>query len=97
MAINMFDRRYMIEALQSLPPKRTFLKDLFFSNEVTVDTEFVDVDIYKGNQKMAAFVSPKIGSITVKKEGFETKTYRPPLIGLDDITTAEDLITRSIG
>ena len=38
----------------------------------------------------------KIG-IELKKEGFETKTYRPPLIGLDDITTAEDLITRNIG
>lgn len=97
MAIDMFERRTMLAALESLPPKRTFLKDLFFNNVVTSNTEKIDVDIYKGNQKMAAFVSPKIGSITVKKDGWKTETYTPPLIGLDDITTAEDLITRSIG
>ena len=95
--ISMFDKRTMIAALESMPPKRTFLKDLFFNNVITSETDKIDVDIYKGNQKMAAFVSPKIGSITVKKEGWKTETYTPPLIGLDDITTAEDILTRSIG
>jgi hypothetical protein len=73
MAIDMFERRTMLAALESLPPKRTFLKDLFFSNVITSNTEKIDVDIYKGNQKMAAFVRPKIGSITVKKEGFKNE------------------------
>ena len=95
--ISMFDKRTMIAALESMPPKRTFLKDLFFNNVITSETDKIDVDIYKGKQKMAAFVSPKIGSITVKKEGWKTETYTPPLIGLDDITTAEDILTRSIG
>ena len=95
--ISMFDKRTMIAALESMPPKRTFLKDLFFNNVITSETDKIDVDIYKGNQKMAAFVSPKVGSITVKKEGWKTETYTPPLIGLDDITTAEDILTRSIG
>ena len=95
--ISMFDKRTMIAALESMPPKRTFLKDLFFNNVITSETDKIDVDIYKGNQKMAAFVSPKVGSITVKKEGWKTETYTPPLIGLDDITTAEDILTRSMG
>lgn len=95
--ISMFDKRTMIAALESMPPKRTFLKDLFFNNVITSETDKIDVDIYKGNQKMAVFVSPKVGSITVKKEGWKTETYTPPLIGLDDITTAEDILTRSMG
>ena len=97
MAIDMFERRSMLAAIESMPPKRTWLKDTFFSNVVEKDTEKIDVDIYKGNRKMAAFVSPKIGSITVKKDGFKTETYTPPLIGLDDITTAENLLARGIG
>lgn len=95
--ISMFDRRTMIAALEKMPPMRTYLKDLFFSNVVTSDTEKVDIDIYKGNQKMAAFVSPKIGSVTVTRDGFKTETYTPPLIGLDRPTTAEDILKRSIG
>lgn len=97
MAISMFDRRTMIAALESMPPKRTYLKDLFFGNVITSDTEKVDIDIYKGNQKMAAFVSPKVGSITVTRDGFKTETYTPPLIGLDRPTTAEDILKRSMG
>ena len=65
-----------------VPPKRTFLKDLFFNNVITSETDKIDVDIYKGNQKMAAFVSPKIGSITVKKKVGKLKLTHHHLLDL---------------
>jgi len=97
MAISMFDPRVMITALEKMPPKRTFLKDTFFGTVVTSETEKVDIDIYKGNQKMAAFVSKNIGTLTVGRDGYKTQTYTPPVVGNDRITTAEDILKRSLG
>ena len=37
------------------------------------------IDIVKGNRKMAAFVHPMVGGEIVQNEGYETKSYAPPL------------------
>lgn len=51
--INIYEPRYLAEAVRTAPPIRTFLRDRFFSNVKTFSTERVDIDIVKGNRKMA--------------------------------------------
>lgn len=97
MAISMFATRSMMAAIALMPPKRTFLRETFFATVVEFETSKVDVDIYKGNQKMAPFVSPIIGGKTMTREGFKTSTFEPALIAPDTITTAGDILTRSPG
>ena len=59
--INIYEPRYLAEAVRTAPPICTFLRDRFFSKVKTFPTKNVDIDIVKGNRKMAAFVHPMVG------------------------------------
>lgn len=93
--INIYEPRKMIQMLDQMLPTHTFLKDVFFGNIVTSTEDKIDIDIRKGKRRLAPFVSSKIGSETVERLGFTTNTYKPPLVALDMITTADDLLNRS--
>lgn len=97
MAIDMFSTRTMLRMLEQSKRPKSFLRDTFFATETPFDTEYVDIDITKGKRKMAPFVSPRIGSKTVERTGYETKTYKPVLVAPDTITTAEDILKRAAG
>jgi hypothetical protein len=46
---------------------------------------------------MAAFVHPRIGGQVLKEGGYQTKSYKPPLINPYDVTTADQLMERLPG
>lgn len=95
--IDIYDRRSMLQAVRQMMPTNTFLKDLFFADTKTFDTEAVDVDYYKGRRKMAPFVSPRLPGTVVERSGFTTKSFKAPLIKPKRILTADDLKKRSMG
>lgn len=97
MTINIYDPRTMLTAVRSLMPVRTFLKDMFFSKIQTFTTENVDVDYYKGRRKMAPFVSPRLAGKVINRDGFTTKTYKPPMIKPIRMITGDDIMKRSMG
>ncbi|MDP5277149.1 major capsid protein [Chengkuizengella axinellae] len=95
--ISVYDPRTMLEAIKQMKPVRTYLKDTFFTTTRTFTTEKVDVDYYKGRRKMAPFVSPRIAGKVMEREGFNTKTFAPPMIQPERVITAEDLTQRTMG
>ena len=48
--INIYEPRYLAEAVRTAPPICTFLRDRFFSKVKTFPTKNVDIDIVKGNR-----------------------------------------------
>ena len=97
MAYDLFETREMLPMLEEAKPANTFLKSLFFSNEVPFDTEHVDIDIMAGKRRLAPIVAPRFGSKTVERTGYSAKTYKPAQVAPDMITTAEDLLKRMPG
>lgn len=97
MAYDLFETREMLPLLEEAKPANTFLKSLFFSNDVPFDTEHVDIDIWAGKRRLAPIVAPRFGSKTVERTGYSSKTYKPPQVAPDMITTAEDLLKRTAG
>ena len=95
--IDIYQPRYLAEVVRSAPPVHTFLRDTFFTNVKTFTTEEVDIDIVKGDREMAAFVHPKLGAETMAEEGYETKSYKPPMVNPDLVTTAENHMNRAPG
>lgn len=95
--INIYEPRYLAETVRTAPPICTFLRDRFFSKVKTFPTKNVDIDIVKGNRKMAAFVHPMVGGEIVQSEGYETKSYAPPLINPATVTTADMFLQRLPG
>ena len=97
MPVDIYNPRHMIRMIGQLPPLRTFLKDTFFSRSQTFPTESVDFDVKKGGMSMAPFVSPRIGSAVLERQGYRTMTYKPPLVAPKRVMTTDDLDVRLPG
>lgn len=95
--VSIYEPRTMGRVVQKLPPVRTFFRSTFFRNEETFATKNVDVDFKKGSRKVAPFVSRLIGGKIVPNTGYETKTYTPPLVAPEKVTTIDDLLERRPG
>lgn len=97
MTVSMFDSRTMLQAMEQMYPPASFLLDLFFKEENFALTETVDIDIIKGNRKMAPLVRPISEAKVVERLGYQTNTIKPPYIKQKMKTTAQDLLTRPYG
>jgi hypothetical protein len=97
MSIDIFDTRTMLEAIEQFKRPKSFLRDTFFPAATPVETETVDVDIFKGKRRMAPFCSPLSEGKLVENLGFSTSSIKPGYIKPFKITTAADLLKRSIG
>ncbi|PWK16068.1 major capsid protein [Tumebacillus permanentifrigoris] len=98
MAINIYTPRTMMGAVRQMMPVNTFLKTTFFGGVAkTFVTEVIDIDYYKGRRKMAPFVSPRLAGKVMERDGFQTQTYKPPLIKPLRPITSEDLKQRGAG
>lgn len=97
MAINIYDTRTMLQAIEIIKPAQTFFRDTFFPTTVTFPTAKVDVDFRKGKRKMAPFVARTVGGIVVDRQGFRTDTYETPRIAPQRKLTPNDINTRMMG
>ena len=95
--VNIYTPRYLAEVVRQAPPVHTFFRDKFFTNIKPFSTKKVDIDLVKGDRRMAAFVHPRIGGQVLKANGYKTESYAPPLINPYDVTTAEQLMDRLPG
>jgi len=94
---NPFEPRTMGRLIERMPPVHTFFKSTLFKNVKTFVTKSVDVDFKKGNRALAPFVHPKLGGETIANSGFQIKSYTPPLVAPDKVTSVTDLETRMAG
>ena len=94
---NIYTPRYLAEVVRQAPPVHTFFRDTFFTNIKTFATERVDIDLVKGDRRMAAFVHPRAGGKVLTANGYTTESYKPPLVNPYDVTTADQLLTRLPG
>ncbi len=95
--VNIYTPRYLAEVVRLAPPVHTFFRDTFFTNIKTHATERVDIDLVKGDRRMAAFVHPRAGGEVLTSQGYQTESYKPPLINPYDVTTADQLMQRLPG
>lgn len=97
--INLFQSRVMLAMLEQMLPVRTFFLDRFFdgTNPMVSNTEHIDIDVIKGNRRMAPFVNPKLEGKVVERDGYKTFSYKPAYIKPKMITTAEDILKRQPG
>lgn len=97
--INLFQTRVMLAMLEQMLPVRTFFLDRFFDGQSpqVSNAETIDIDVIKGNRRMAPFVNPKLQGKVIERDGYKTFTYKPAYIKPKTITTAEDVLKRQAG
>jgi hypothetical protein len=95
--LNIYRTQTMLSAIQKMMPARTFFRSTFFPGFQTFVTEKVLLDFKKGKRKMAPFVSPRVGGITMDRQGYRTDEYRAPKIAPQRQITLDDLVIRGMG
>lgn len=97
MAVDIFQTRVMLRALEQMYKPKMFLRDTFFKEVKTSNSRHVDIDIMKGKRRLAPYVSPLMEGKLVERVGFETKTYEPPYVKPKMVSTATEFLNRSLG
>ena len=98
--MNIFDTYYMLAAVNELPPEHTFFKRRYFPTNTAMDvfgTTKVLADYKEGSQRRAPFVLPRIGSVSIAREGFSTYELEPGNISISIPLTADQLQNRGFG
>jgi len=100
MALNLFETYSLLMAVQQLTPVSTFLRDRYFPTNDTTDifsTENVLVEYRDGSKKIAPFVAPRKGGVTILRNGYEMKQFKPPYIAPKRMITIDELNKRGFG
>ena len=91
MAFELNDTRSLLGVINRAFPPNPVLTDIFFPNAVTYTSEYIDVDYKKGGRSMAPFVVPGSKGVAMTRDGFETHSYKAPLMRAKRVLTADDL------
>ncbi|CAO1663503.1 Major capsid protein [Halomonas sp. NYA30] len=79
--MDLFATRTMLAAVEQMLRSRRFLGTLYFgATPVTATTATVDIDIIKGNRKMAPFVRPNRPGKVVDRSGSVMRSYKPAYV-----------------
>ena len=97
MTINYYDPLTLKGIIQRTLPLRTFFKTRFFGNAVTFPTETVMWEFSEDRRRLAPYVNPRIGSEAVERDGYNVKSFTPPLVAPERPITNDTLAQKLLG
>lgn len=86
-----------IAAIKEEKPFSTFLRDRYFKFRTAFTTDEVLVEFKDGHKKIAPFVAPRVGGVTIKREGYSAKTFAPAYIAPKRTLTIDELKKKRFG
>lgn len=98
MSVDLFDTRTMLAAVEQMKRSRRFLINTYFgATPIVAPTKNVDIDIIKGNRKLAPFVRPNRPGKVVDRSGSVMRSYQPAYVKPKLETQAGMLLVRQPG
>lgn len=100
MPFNFFDTHNLLMAVEQLTPPTTFLRDRYFPTNDASDifaTNDVLVEYKDGSKRVAPFVAPRKGGVTILRNGYEVQRFEPPCVAPRRMLTIDDLNKRGFG
>ena len=100
MPFNFYDTHTLLMAVQQLIPASTFLRDRYFPTNDASDifsTEDVLVEYRDGTRRLAPFVIPRKGGVTILRKGYTMERYTPPFVAPRRTLTLDELRKRGFG
>ena len=100
MPFNFYDTHTLLRSVQQLTPASSFLRDRYFPTNDATDifaTNDVLVEYKDGDKKLAPFVAPRKGGVTMLRKGYHMERYTPPFVAPKRALTIDDLNKRGFG
>lgn len=97
MAFDLNSTRTLLGVIDRAFPPNPVLINTFFPEAITYPSEYIDIEYIKGGRKMAPFVVPGSKGVNMGREGFETRSYKSPMMRPKRTITADELQKRMAG
>ena len=100
MSFNVFDTHHLLMAVEQLTPAPSFLLNRYFPTNAATDifsTDDVLVEYKDGSKKLAPFVAPRKGGVTMLRKGYTMERYTPPFVAPRRALTIDDLNKKGFG
>ena len=100
MPINFYETHTLLAAIEQLDPPVTFLRDRYFPTNNATDlfaTDDVLIEYREGTKKLAPFVAPRKGGVTISRRGYHMERFAPPYIAPRRSLTSDELKRRGFG
>ena len=100
MGFNFYETHNLLMAVEQLYPPTTFLKNRYFPTNAASDifsTNDVLVEYKDGTKRVAPFVAPRKGGVTILRNGYEVQRFEPPRVAPRRMLTIDDLNKRGFG
>ena len=100
MPFNFFETHTLLMAVEQLTPPTTFLRERYFPTNDATDvfsTNDVLVEYKDGSKRVAPFVAPRKGGVTILRNGYEVQRFEPPFVAPRRMLTIDDLNKRGFG
>lgn len=99
MPFNFYDTHTLIMAIEGIDPAPSFLRDRYFPSGAgdVFSTTDVLAEFRDGSKKLAPFVAPRKGGVTIARAGYEMVRYTPPTIMPKRMLTIDDITKRGFG
>ncbi len=97
--LNFFDTYTLMAINEEVTPVPSFFKDRYFPTEESdiFASDKVLTEYRKGDRKMAAFISDRVGDIPMDRRGYAIHEYAPARIAPSRLLTLDDLRKRGFG
>lgn len=97
--MGLYDTTTLIKTAKKIYPVLTWFRNRYFptSDQDIFPTNQVLIEYKEGGRKMAPFVIPRRGGITMEREGYIGKEYEPPYIAPQRPLTIDDLNKKGFG
>ncbi len=86
-----------IAAIKEEKPFSTFLRDRYFPFKTAFTTDEVLFEYKDGHKKLAPFVAPRVGGITIKRDKYTAQTFAPAYIAPKRTLTIDELKKKRMG
>lgn len=100
MPFNFYETHTLLMAVERLTPANSFLRDRYFPTNAASDvfaTDDVLVEYKDGSKKLAPFVAPRKGGVTILRSGYTMERYTPPFVAPKRALSYDDLSKRGFG
>ena len=77
MPYDLYNTATLLGVVRTLPPESAYWLDGFFNRTISFDQEEIMFDKVRTRRRLAPFVSPVVQGRVMKKDGYETRVFRP--------------------
>ena len=97
--LNFFDTYILMAIMEEIVPNTFFFRDRYFptGDGDVFAADKVLTEYRRGDRKMAAFVSERIGDIPMDRIGYEIHELQPAFVGVSRLLTTDELKKRGFG